>query len=79
MSAGRGSSPSPWSYWALAPGGVGIAALVFGAASALQFFFQATGWQIPYQVFLLLPYALTLGLLAVRRGRAAAPAALGQS
>jgi ABC-type uncharacterized transport system permease subunit len=61
------------------PVGVGIAAILFGAASALQFFLQATGWGVPYQLFLLLPYALTLVLLGVRRGRAAAPAALGHA
>ena len=80
MSAGRG-------FIAIAivvlgrwhPVGVGLAALLFGAASALQFFFQATGWRLPYQIFLLLPYALTLVLLGVRRGRAAPPAALGQT
>lgn len=80
MSAGRG-------FIAIAivvlgrwhPVGVGIAALLFGAASALQFFLQATGWRVPYQLFLLLPYALTLVLLGVRRGRAAPPAALGQA
>jgi ABC-type uncharacterized transport system permease subunit len=79
MSAGRG-------FIAIAivvlgrwhPVGVGIAALLFGAASALQFFFQAAGWRVPYQVFLVLPYALTLVMLGVRRGRAAPPAALGQ-
>lgn len=80
MSAGRG-------FIAIAivvlgrwhPVGVGLAALLFGAASALQFFFQAMGWQAPYQVFLLFPYALTLVLLGASRGRAAAPAALGQT
>ncbi len=80
MSAGRG-------FIAIAivvlgrwhPVGVGLAAVLFGAASALQFFFQASGWQIPYQFFLLLPYALTLALLTVRRGRAASPAGLGQT
>jgi general nucleoside transport system permease protein len=61
------------------PVGVGIAALFFGAASAVQFFFQAAGWRVPYQLFLLLPYALTLVMLGVRRGRAAPPAALGQA
>lgn len=79
MSAGRG-------FIAIAivvlgrwhPVGVGIAALLFGGASALQFFFQAMGWSVPYQLFLLLPYALTLVLLGVRRGHAAPPAALGQ-
>lgn len=80
MSAGRG-------FIAIAivvlgrwhPVGVGLAALLFGAASALQFFFQASGWEVPYQFFLLLPYALTLVLLSMRRGRAASPAALGQT
>ena len=80
MSAGRG-------FIAIAivvlgrwhPVGVGLAALLFGAASALQFFFQASGWDVPYQVFLLLPYALTLVLLGVRRGGAASPAALGRA
>lgn len=79
MSAGRG-------FIAIAivvlggwhPVGVGIAAGLFGGASALQFFFQAMGWSVPYQLFLLLPYALTLALLGVRRGHAPPPAALGQ-
>jgi simple sugar transport system permease protein len=80
MSAGRG-------FIAIAivvlgrwhPVGVGIAALLFGGANALQSFFQAMGWSVPYQLFLLLPYALTLALLGVRRGHAAPPAALGQA
>jgi ABC-type uncharacterized transport system permease subunit len=79
MSAGRG-------FIAIAivvlgrwhPVGVGLAALLFGAASALQFFFQASGWRVPYQLFLMLPYVVTLLLLGVRRGHAAPPAALGQ-
>jgi ABC-type uncharacterized transport system permease subunit len=80
MSAGRG-------FIAIAivvlgrwhPVGVAIAALLFGTVSALQFFFQATGWRVPYQLFLMLPYVLTLILLGIRRGRAAPPAALGQA
>lgn len=59
-------------------GGVLIAALAFGAASALQFLFQARGWTLPYQAFLALPYLATLVALATMRARAAAPAALGQ-
>ena len=55
------------------------AALLFGAASALQFLFQAMGWALPYQLFLALPYVLTLLALAGLAGRrAVAPAALGQ-
>lgn len=52
------------------------AALFFGAASALQFFLQALGLDLPYQVFLMLPYILTLAALAGWVGRARAPAAL---
>jgi len=53
-----------------------FAALFFGAASALQFFLQALGLDLPYQIFLALPYLLTLAALAGWVGRARAPAAL---
>ncbi len=79
MSAGRG-------FIAIAivvlgrwnPLGAMLAAVVFGAASALQFFFQATGSSLPYQLFLAFPYVLTLVALALTHGRTSAPAALGQ-
>ena len=80
MSAGRG-------FIAIAivvlgrwrPLGVAAAALLFGAANALQTLFQAMGWeQVPYQLFLAVPYVLTLIVLAGASGRAAAPAALGR-
>ncbi|MFL5579410.1 MAG: ABC transporter permease [Gemmatimonadaceae bacterium] len=87
MSAGRGFiaiAVVALGRWR--PGGVALAALLFGAASALQFFFQATGWRVPYQAFLALPYVLTLAALALagarrRAGRAGsvAPAALGRA
>jgi simple sugar transport system permease protein len=60
-------------------GGVLIAAFAFGAASALQYLFQARGWTLPYQAFLALPYLATLVALATTRARGAAPAALGQA
>jgi ABC-type uncharacterized transport system permease subunit len=60
------------------PIGVAGAALVFGAASALQTLAQTTGWAVPYQLPLAFPYILTLLLLANARARTAAPAALGQ-
>jgi simple sugar transport system permease protein len=80
MSAGRG-------FIAIAivvlgrwhPVGVIWAALVFGAASALQFLLQALGLALPYQLFLVLPYLLTLAALAGVAGRVRAPAALGRS
>lgn len=79
MSAGRG-------FIAIAvvalgrwhPVGAAAAALLFGAASALQFLFQAMGWGLPPQLFLALPYLLTLVLLAVSAGRSAAPHSLGR-
>ena len=79
MSAGRG-------FIAIAivvlgrwhPLGVAIAALVFGAASALQFLLQSLGLDLPYQLFLALPYGLTLAALAGVAGKVRAPAALGR-
>lgn len=80
MSAGRG-------FIAIAivalgrwhPGGVVLAAVVFGAASALQFVFQALGLSLPYQLFLALPYVIALVALAGAARRGAAPAALGRA
>jgi ABC-type uncharacterized transport system permease subunit len=79
MSAGRGFiaiSIVVLGRWTVR--GTAIAAVVFGGAFAMQYAFQATGWSIPYQVFLAAPYLLTLVLLATLRGRTAAPAALGR-
>jgi simple sugar transport system permease protein len=78
MTAGRGFialavvALGRWS-----PFGVAGAALLFGATSSLQYLLQALGTDVPYQVFLALPYLLTLGVLATT-GRAGAPAWLGK-
>ena len=56
------------------PVGVALAALLFGAATALQYVFQSLGLEVPYQLFLVLPYLLTLLALAGAVGRARAPA-----
>lgn len=61
------------------PTGAALVALLFGIASALQFQFQALGWKIPYQFFLMLPYILTIVVAALYRGRAKAPAAMAKS
>ena len=55
------------------------AALFFGAAMALQFLFQSFLVGIPYQLFLVLPYLLTLLVLAGVVGQTRAPAELGRS
>jgi general nucleoside transport system permease protein len=60
------------------PAGILLAALLFGAANALQFAFQAMGLSVPYQLFLVMPYALALLALAGAVGKARAPAGLGQ-
>jgi ABC-type uncharacterized transport system permease subunit len=79
MTAGRG-------YVAIAivvlgrwhPVGVAVAALAFGAAMALQFLFQTLDLDLPYQLFLMLPYVLALLALAGMVGRVRAPADLAK-
>jgi simple sugar transport system permease protein len=60
------------------PGRVAVAALFFGAAMALQFLFQSIVSNLPYQLFLMLPYLLTLLVLAGGVGRVRSPAELGR-
>jgi len=62
-----------WNAW-----GIAAASLLFGAATALQFTLQASGAAIPYQLFLALPYGLTLVVLAMVGGQAQSPSALGE-
>lgn len=55
------------------------ASLLFAAASVVQARLQAAGvFSVPYPLFLMIPYVLTLLALAVRGARVKAPAALGQ-
>ncbi|HEX5963861.1 MAG TPA: ABC transporter permease [Gemmatimonadales bacterium] len=80
MTAGRG-------YVAIAivvlgrwhPAGVALGALFFGVATALQYLFQTLGLRAPYQLFLMLPYLLTLLALAGAVGRVRAPGDLGRT
>ena len=79
MTAGRG-------YVAIAivvlgrwhPVGIALGALLFGVATALQFLLQTLRLDAPYQLFLMLPYLLTLLALAGAVGRVRAPADLGR-
>jgi simple sugar transport system permease protein len=79
MTAGRG-------YVAIAivvlgrwhPVGAALGALFFGVATALQYLFQTLGLSAPYQLFLMLPYLLTLLALAGAIGRVRAPGDLGR-
>ena len=61
------------------PVGVLIASVGFGAATALQFAFQAMGLAVPYQLFLMLPYLVALIALTGVAGRARAPGQLGRT
>jgi simple sugar transport system permease protein len=79
MTAGRG-------YVAIAivvlgrwhPAGVALGSLFLGVTIALQYLFQALDIAVPYQLFLMLPYALTLLALAGAVGRVRAPGDLGR-
>jgi len=60
------------------PAGIALGSLVFGGATAVQYLFQSFDLAAPYQVFLMLPYVLTLLALAGAVGRVRAPADLGR-
>lgn len=60
------------------PAGVLLGALLFGALTALQYVFQSLGLAVPYQIFLMMPYLMTLVALAGAAGRTAAPGGLGR-
>jgi ABC-type uncharacterized transport system permease subunit len=62
-----------WNPW-----GIGAAALLFGLAQGLSYSFQALNLRAPYQLFLALPYLVTLAALVTRGGRSPGPAALAQ-
>ncbi|MDE2753985.1 MAG: ABC transporter permease, partial [Gemmatimonadota bacterium] len=55
------------------------AALFFGGAEALQFALQSEDADLPYPLFLALPYVLSLAALAGWFGRSQAPEALGSA
>jgi general nucleoside transport system permease protein len=79
MTAGRG-----YVAWATVtvgkwnPFGIYGASLLFGAADALQLRLQAVGIKVPYQFFMMLPYVLTMLVLAGIVGRTVAPTFMGK-
>jgi general nucleoside transport system permease protein len=58
------------------PAGIVLAALVFGAAEALQLRLQGAGTGVPREFIVMIPYVLTLVALASRRRRQNAPKSL---
>jgi simple sugar transport system permease protein len=79
MSAGRGFvAIALVIFGAHHPLGAAAAALLFGGALALQFRFQAAGWDVPPELFRSWPYVLSLVFLAGFAGKRRAPAALGR-
>lgn len=60
------------------PVGAAAAALLFGAADALQLRMQGLGWQIPFEFMLMMPYVLSLLTLGFFSKKSVSPGALGQ-
>ena len=60
------------------PGRMLLACLLFGAASALQFFLPSIGVTVPSALLIMLPYVLALLAVAGLIGRQTAPKALTQ-
>jgi simple sugar transport system permease protein len=79
VTAGRGWIAIALVFFARWHPGIAFAgALLFGIADALQFRIQSLGSEeMPYEFLLMLPYVLTLIVLAVRRDNNEAPAHLG--
>jgi general nucleoside transport system permease protein len=77
MTAGRGFIAlalvvfGAWNPWRVAG-----AALIFGAAEALQLRMQAIGVAIPHAFLLAIPYLLTIVVIAAFAGKASYPAAM---
>jgi len=57
---------------------IAFGALLFGFASAFQFRLQASGFPLSHDLLLMLPYLLTLLVLAFSSGRGTAPADLAR-
>mgnify|MGYP001004212721 FL=1 len=54
-------------------------ALLFGGVSALQLRLQSQGYQLPYEIFLALPYLVTILALTLAGRNVSAPSAMLQA
>ena len=79
MTAGRGFVAiamvtfGRWNSWRVLAASLGV-----GAIGALQFWFQAQNTRLPYQLFVAMPYIVSLLILVVMGKGARAPAALAR-
>ena len=79
MTGGRGFAVlAAFVVWKWNPILVAGAAIMFGAAQAFQLRGQTLGLAIPYQIFVMLPYLLTIAALAGLVGRTVAPKTVGK-
>lgn len=79
MTAGRGFiALAAVIFGRFTAAGVLLGALLFGVGDAVQLRLQTAGIGIPYPVLLMIPYLLTLGVLAGLGGKVRQPAASGQ-
>jgi simple sugar transport system permease protein len=60
------------------PAGAIAAALLFGFFDAVQFKLQFSNPEVPYQLFLILPYVASLAALIFLVGKTRAPASVGR-
>lgn len=80
MTAGRGFvAIAVVTFGRWKPLWVMAAALGMGFVESLQFRFQSAGWNLPFQLFIALPYLVALAVLIVMGRGAQAPAALAQT
>lgn len=78
MSSGKGFiALAAVAFGRWTPWGVFLAALVFGGADAFQLRLQVAKLGVPYEFLQMLPYVVTILILASVRGRGNAPQAVG--
>lgn len=80
MTAGRGFvAIAMVTFGRWRPGYVFLASILIGFAGSLQFFFQAKGWNVPYELFVAMPYVVALLVLVFVGKGTLAPRSLAQS